>query len=203
MGPRNETLEQGIDRDRGILTKADREFLTPGMEGMPDTQNARNQKRYRIRNRICESLRDFLYLLQLSDEDYRLIEEEYRLNTGTPGVSYGVFSAVEFFYRLIGEFELLKIMEILIAEDRKQDRPAVYRVNLNVEIEEVENLELAETAVEIMKEHDDGSGVKTEDVVETLVARENVSQEEARQAIEGALFTGKCYEPEDGILKPN
>lgn len=202
MNPQDGVLEQGTGRDRGILTEKDREFLSPGEEGVPDTQNARDQKRFRIRNRVCDSLRDFVYLLELSDDDFRLIEKEYRLNAGDPGVSYGVFSAVEFLYRLIGERELLQILETLITEDRKQHRPDVYRTRLNIEVEEIDDLDLVEAAVGIMKELDDGDGVRTEKVLKTLINREDTDREEAEKAIEGALFTGQCYEPEDGILKP-
>lgn len=199
---RDALFERGIDREQGILTESDREFLSPTEGGDPDNENTRNQKRYRIRRRVRNSMQDFIYLLRLSDEDYRLIEREYLFNKGEPGFQVGVLAAVQFLYRLVGEDELLRMIERLIVEDRKQDRPSVHRANINITLEEVENLELAEAAVEIMKELDVGDGARTEEVVETVIEREDVSREEAEQAIQDALFTGQCYEPDEQTIVP-
>jgi len=72
-----ETSDEYINRDRGILTKRDREFLLDSDVRDELDSNEVNQKRYNIRQRVRNSLLDFTALLSLREEDIELIFSEY------------------------------------------------------------------------------------------------------------------------------
>lgn len=57
------TSSSGTERGRGILTKRDRRFLLGQLDDELD-QNARNQKRYRIRKQIQNAILDFQLIAQ-------------------------------------------------------------------------------------------------------------------------------------------
>jgi len=61
-----------LERDRGVLTKSDREFLIGEKE--LEGQAERNA-RYRIRNRVEDALLDFFLLNAISEEDRKRIFE--------------------------------------------------------------------------------------------------------------------------------
>ena len=56
--------------------------------------------------------------------------------------------------------------------------------------------------VEEMKALDDGDGAPRDELVVRVVDRTGASEEEVGDAIQDALMSGQCYEPEDGRLKP-
>lgn len=216
----DDRLDREINRDRGMLTKSDRAFLSRADAGTPDNENARNQKRFRIRRRIRDSIQDFVFLIGMPTEDYRLLEEDYHADKGEIGLHFGMLATIQFLYRLLGEEEFLRLTEIVIAMARGEGEAKSVRANINITIEELEHSfddlseegdsptheselpELAQTVVEIMKELDEGDGAPTKDVVETVIEREGVGREQAEEAIEDALLAGQCYEPVDGTLKP-
>ncbi|WP_435127587.1 hypothetical protein [Halobaculum sp. D14] len=71
-----------------------------------------------------------------------------------------------------------------------------------VDEEPPEELDLDEAVVELMDEFDEGDGAAREDVVAAAVDRFDVSEEAADDAIQDALMSGKCYEPDEATLKP-
>lgn len=68
---------------------------------------------------------------------------------------------------------------------------------------EPEDPELMSQVLEIMEElAEDRKRADWDRVVETAVERFDSDEEAVKTAIQDALFSGKCYEPEGGILKP-
>mgnify|MGYP000011034699 CR=1 FL=1 len=67
--------EWTTDRGRGILTPADRLYLLGYREY--DSDQSERDARYRIRNRVVNSVRDFAIIYEhLSDEDFDQIEQD-------------------------------------------------------------------------------------------------------------------------------
>jgi RPA family protein len=63
------------------------------------------------------------------------------------------------------------------------------------------DVDLESTAVDVMEGLDDGDGADREQVVAALVDRYGVDPDDAEDAIQDALMSGKCYEPAEGRLK--
>jgi RPA family protein len=71
------------------------------------------------------------------------------------------------------------------------------------DIQEAETPEDPQDAVlSLMEELDDGTGAERDAVLEAAGERHGLSTAEAEEAIQGALMDGKCYEPDDGSVKP-
>ena len=68
--------------------------------------------------------------------------------------------------------------------------------------EPMEAADLEAAVVELMSELDDGSGASRETVQEEAADRYGADISAIDEAIEGALMSGKCYEPGEGALKP-
>ena len=67
---------------------------------------------------------------------------------------------------------------------------------------EVTDIDLENAAVELMGTLDDGDGADREAVVSALVDDHGVESAAVEDAIDDALMSGRCYEPDDGTLKP-
>jgi len=65
-----------------------------------------------------------------------------------------------------------------------------------------DDVDLEDAAVELMAELDDGDGADREAVVEEVVAAHGAEHAAVEDAIDDALMGGRCYEPDDGSLKP-
>jgi len=65
-----------------------------------------------------------------------------------------------------------------------------------------EDVDLEEAVVEMMGELDTGDGVDRDQLVTDLVEAHGVDEAAVEDAIDDALMGGRCYEPEDGTLKP-
>ncbi len=65
----------------------------------------------------------------------------------------------------------------------------------------VEESNLENVAVELMAELDDGDGADREDLVSTVVDSHGVEADAVEDAIDDALMSGRCYEPDAGVLK--
>jgi len=60
-----------------------------------------------------------------------------------------------------------------------------------------------ETAVmAAMREHDDGDGAAESAIVESVTSRLGVERSAVEGALQDALMSGQCYEPEDAVYKP-
>ncbi|MCH7659838.1 MAG: hypothetical protein IH933_04425, partial [Euryarchaeota archaeon] len=55
---------------------------------------------------------------------------------------------------------------------------------------------------EAMRELADGDGADRETVIERVAEEYGVSPEAVDDAIDSALLSGRCYEPQEGVLKP-
>jgi hypothetical protein len=64
-----------------------------------------------------------------------------------------------------------------------------------------EDVDVESEAVKTMDELDDGDGAEREVVVETVVEEYGVPAEDVEDAIESALLSGRCYEPQEDRLK--
>ncbi|MFW5934777.1 MAG: hypothetical protein ACOCQL_02880 [Halolamina sp.] len=61
--------------------------------------------------------------------------------------------------------------------------------------------DLEDAVVDAMAELDDGDGADREAVVERVVDEHGADPDAVDDAIQGAMMSGKCYEPNDGTLK--
>ncbi len=67
---------------------------------------------------------------------------------------------------------------------------------------EDEPVDLEDAVVETLAALDDGDGVPREELVAAVVDEHGVASAEIEDAIQGALMSGQCYEPSDGVYKP-
>lgn len=119
------------DRDRGILTPADRAYLGGDTE-FESVQSERNA-RARIRNRVYEAVRDFELLVErLPERDRKLVFEKRFDDAGTEGFD-ALVSALAFLYLAVGEtgleFETVLREAINVAE-ATDDRAATVAFDL-------------------------------------------------------------------------
>lgn len=131
-----------VDRERGILSQADREYLR-GEAEFSSVQAERNA-RARIRDRVYEATYDFELLVEtLSDRDRELVFEK-RLGESDGREAYdALVSALAFLYRGVEdtgiEFEDALTEAINVAEAR-DDRAA--RVDLELTFHALSSEEL-------------------------------------------------------------
>ena len=64
------------------------------------------------------------------------------------------------------------------------------------------DVDLDEAVVDAMQAEDDGDGAPEAAIVEAVTGRLGVGEDEVREALDEALMSGECYEPEDGVYKP-
>jgi len=62
--------------------------------------------------------------------------------------------------------------------------------------------EIDDVLMDAMRDLDDGDGASRDELVERVAAEADVEADEVDNAIQDALMSGQCYEPEDGRLKP-
>lgn len=125
------------DRDRGILSPADREFLTSGGQNL-NSESARQNARYRIRNRIRNAIIDFDLITRLLDEeDQRLVVGEK--DEWEPAFISGQKAMIEFLYTTLEDadtsvdFETILKSGVHDAELKQHDEPTFVKVDFNVE----------------------------------------------------------------------
>ena len=70
------------------------------------------------------------------------------------------------------------------------------------EEEEPTDVNVEDAAMEAMRDHADGDGADRDEVVASVVEEHGVDPEAVEDAIQDALMSGRCYEPQDGVLKP-
>lgn len=122
----------GDDRDRGILSPADRAYLRDETE-FGSVQSERNA-RARIRERVYNAILDFELLVDgLADRDRELVFEDRLETTDGTEAFDALVSAVAFLYRAADhteiEFETLLQEGINLAE-AKEDRAATVEFDL-------------------------------------------------------------------------
>ena len=123
---------EGNDRDRGILSEADRTYLR-GDADLASVQSERNT-RGRIRDRIYQSVLDFELLVEhLAERDRRLVfEKRFGEIDGTEAFD-ALVSAVAFLYRAIGDTDLdfeTVLHEAINVAEAKDERAATVGLDL-------------------------------------------------------------------------
>ncbi|MDL5360850.1 RPA family protein [Halalkalicoccus sp. NIPERK01] len=63
-------------------------------------------------------------------------------------------------------------------------------------------VDVEDRAMEVMRDLADGDGADREAVVDRVANEAGVAPEAVDDAIESALLSGRCYEPQDDVLKP-
>ena len=64
-----------------------------------------------------------------------------------------------------------------------------------------ENIDLESVVVDTMSELDDGDGVSHDALVDAVVEEYGVDADAVDDAVQDAMMSGKCYEPDEGTLK--
>lgn len=139
LGGGFDALLEGADRDRGFLSKADREFLLETHEidlSNPTQRNART----RVRNRILSTYFDSRYLQYLSERDRGLIFQNARQAGFDLHFRHGFKEFVRFTY--LGllensyEIEITELLETAIQEAEEEYATAAgENVNVRVDID--------------------------------------------------------------------
>ncbi len=62
--------------------------------------------------------------------------------------------------------------------------------------------DIVDTVVEVMRELDDETGSTRAEIIDAIQADFDINKETIEDAIQDALMSGRCYEPEEGQLKP-
>jgi hypothetical protein len=128
---------EDAERDRGVLSPSDREYLVTGGENLKSDQSRRNTRR-RIRHRIRNAIIDFdLITRLLADEDRDLVFEED--GEWEPVFQAGQKAMVEFLYSGLAEsgaevdFETILKSGVHDAEIERHDGPVFVNVEFDVE----------------------------------------------------------------------
>jgi hypothetical protein len=128
---------EDAERDRGVLSPADREYLHTGGENLSSEQSRRNTRR-RIRNRIRNAIIDFdLITRLLPDEDRRLVFEED--GEWAPVFQAGQKAMVEFLYAGLADSDTQMDFDTILksgvhdAELERHDGPVFVKVDFDVE----------------------------------------------------------------------
>jgi hypothetical protein len=69
------------------------------------------------------------------------------------------------------------------------------------EPEPAEDVDVEDAVIDVMEELDDGDGAERTELVATVTERYGVSDTTVEDAIQDALMSGRCYEPDDSTLK--
>lgn len=144
-------------RDRGILSAADRSYLR-GETELGSVQSERNT-RSRIRDRVQDGLFDFELLAELPDREIELLFEK-RLRDGSGRASFdALVSAIAFLYRGVERTDLdfeTVLREGINAAEARDDRAATVTLDatfhaldtdqLRAKLDRGESLSLTEIA---------------------------------------------------------
>jgi RPA family protein len=68
--------------------------------------------------------------------------------------------------------------------------------------ETADDVDLDEYVLETMRELDDGDGAARDELVDRVVEETGADADAVEDALQDALMGGRCYEPDDGVLKP-
>jgi len=138
-GPEPAWVDQYLDRERGMLTTRDREFLLDYRFEDQLSSNAYNQKRFQIRKRTKNGILDFYSLFGLPQTDIEKILEDYTGDFAHPtDTDIGVRHLFLFFLRGLGveDYSALTeyILEIALHTREMDERPTPRLIEANVEV---------------------------------------------------------------------
>jgi hypothetical protein len=125
--------------DRGILTPADRAYLT-GESEMKSEQSERNT-RFRIRNRIQRAIQDFdIILSNLDEKDRQNVFEKLLTIDGEPielTTSHELVQTLTFLYEGIEEqeYEFEEVIELAIEHSETRQGRVVKDVDVEITVE--------------------------------------------------------------------
>jgi hypothetical protein len=63
------------------------------------------------------------------------------------------------------------------------------------------DVDIDAAVIDVMEDLDDGDGASRTTLVETVTERYGVTEDEVDDAIQDALMSGRCYEPDEATLK--
>lgn len=90
-----------------------------------------------------------------------------------------------------------------IEAETETDTDTASDTDTETEIETAgEDVDIETVLIETMRDLADGDGVDRETLIERVSEDAGVSDDAVEDAIQEALMSGQCYEPNDGILKP-
>lgn len=120
-------------RPRGILTKQDRRYLLNQDEY--DTQASRD-KRYRIRNRVRNGLRDFPFLMMLPDDDRSKVFQRIETEEAYPSPTF--HNSLRFLYSGISATDMAfdEVLSSAIKSEETLAHPdKIPRIDVYVSVE--------------------------------------------------------------------
>lgn len=129
-----------LTRDRGVLTESDRKYLQNEGDNLASDASRRN-KEVRLRQRLWDSVIDFVLLSELLDDD--VLTKVFEKKTETwEDVAFetGLKSMIELIYRGLdvsdSEFDFETVLEsaVIDAEVRKHERPVEVDVDFDVDV---------------------------------------------------------------------
>jgi hypothetical protein len=127
------------NRDRGILTSADRSFLNG--EAELRNEQSRRDARYRIRNRLSNAILDFQILLNSLDEkDSESVFENLLSQNGEEielAPNHELIQAITFLYEGIeGQgFDFEKVLELAIVRSETRQGRVVQDIEIQINID--------------------------------------------------------------------
>lgn len=129
-----------INRDRGVLTESDREYLQNGGENLA-TDASRRNKEVRLRQRLWDSVIDFVILIELLEDD--VLAKVFEKETETwEDVAFetGLKCMIELIYRGFDvsdhDLDFATVLEsaVIDAEVRKHGRPVEVDVDFGFDV---------------------------------------------------------------------
>lgn len=137
----------GTDRDRGIITENDREWLAGEREY--SNKGGRWKVKNRVKDRLLEATRDFEYLERMPDDDRREVFQEERTDSATyrqydleDEISDSVLAAVGFYLRTADDADIPP--EEFLEGAFQRGLPGVAEANVAVDLRD-ENGEVLRT----------------------------------------------------------
>jgi len=155
----NESSENGsssppgtfeFDRERGIFTPRDRRFLAGALDDELSDE-AKRQKRYRLRRRVLNALQDLHYLGAMDFKDTNAIGHELHDEEDMESrFNSAVYELMNYFYDLYGDEGFLDLLEFALEWQRKTEHYArtsrYIEVDVDIQITAGETISLGELA---------------------------------------------------------
>lgn len=155
------------ERDRGIFTPRDRQFLLGNLDEEL-SENARRQKRYRLRKRVYQAIQDLAYLNRFEVDDLgqlvddlledMSVDEAGRAEAprAVARVTRGTTSIVEFYRELFNEevFQhmITSQLEVAAALDHYEETGRYGRYEASLDVELIEEMSVEELRRQMRQE---------------------------------------------------
>lgn len=198
--------DHNADRDRGILSPADREFLLTDGENLK-TSGARSKARMRIRERIRDAIMDFeLIQDHLNDEEARITVEGDREEFDANNLFHGMAAMIDFMYRGIArsepDFGFRDVLEAGIYDAIVRQRGGFPSVDVTFSV----NVREATRVDSARRKYERGQRLSA-DEIGVLLASGEIEPDEAPALAEHAQenaylsgMVGERYSPDDSRI---